>query len=557
MPAGSSEPIEIEGQEVAAHRLGKLDPIRMRMDGLPLPHARFPVPVRIVVAPDGSVTSAKLEGGFDSDEPDMPRTLFKSLKEAVTRAQAEVMALRYRPFLRKGHAVPATFEEMVLMIPADEPAAPHVDFPQIKDWQSLRMTLQRTGCFGMCPSYSIEVRGDGTVLYSGRSYVAITGAHRGSISQQPVAGILEAFRQADYFSLRDKYILGATDLPTYTTSIAFDGRSKKVEDYAGLQVGMPAAVERLEKAIDDLADSARWIKGDGATFAVLAAEKWNFKSPEAADTLARIVSYGSAEAVRDLIAAGVPTNGHDSANSSPLEIAAFRGDLQMLNAILPAGPGTDPAVLSSALSRAAAAGKLEAVRLLLHSGANADAHLFSSKPPALEPPVVAAAASGVPAIVQTILKYRPDISARGFEDRTALIAAVYSWKSDEGEPVNRLEVVRLLLAAGAEVDARDDKGNTALIKNAWNPDIALLLIQHGADVNASNNEGWTPLYNASTPELARVLLQHGANLNVRNKRGETPLEAARQYGNPGVVEILEAAQAGKLKNPRPPLVPPE
>lgn len=165
----------------------------------------------------------------------------------------------------------------------------------------------------------------------------------------------------------------------------------------------------------------------------------------------------------------------------------------------------------------------------------------------LEPPTVAAAASGNPAVLRAILNYRPDISARGFEGRTALIAAVDSWKTDERKSVNRVEVVRRLLAAGAGVDARDDEGNTALIKNAWSPDIALLLIQHGADVNAANFKGWTPLFSASSPELTRTLLQHGADINVRNKEGKTALEVARQYNNPAVVAILEEAKAGKLK----------
>lgn len=544
----STQAVEISAEEVTAHRLGELNPVSVRLDGLPPEQrGRIPLPLKLTVAPDGSVTTVALEDGLNTDDPSVPKTLVENLKDAVARAQSEMPALHYRPFFRNGRAVTATFEETVLLVPSDESPVRHVDFPEIRNWNSLRIILQRSGCFGTCPSYSIEVRGDGTVLYDGKSYVAITGQHRGSISPQAVAGILDVFRQADYFSLRDKYVLGATDLPTYTSSIKFDGHEKQVVDYSGLAVGMPTAVDRLEISIDKLADSARWTKGGGTTFAALAAEKWNFKSPEAADTLARIAFYGTAEAVRELIDAGVPTNGHDRMGSSPLEIAAFRGDLQMLNAILPAGPSTDLAALSSSLSRAAAAGKFEAVTFLLQSGANADAHLVSSKPPVLEPPVVAAACSGVPAVLQSILKYRPDISARGFDGRTALIAAVESWQRDEREPVDRLEVVRLLMAAGSEVDARDDKGDTALIKNAWNPAIAILLIQHGADVNASNNEGWTPLFSASTAELTRALLQHGADFDVRNKRGQTPLEAARQFGNPGIVAILEAAKAGKLK----------
>jgi ankyrin repeat protein len=88
-------------------------------------------------------------------------------------------------------------------------------------------------------------------------------------------------------------------------------------------------------------------------------------------------------------------------------------------------------------------------------------------------------------------------------------------------------------------------GSTALIKNAWDPEIAAILLQHGADINASNKEGWTPLFSASSADLVCFLLQHGANPNFRNQKGETALQAAKQYGNQEVIAILKAAEAGK------------
>ena len=71
------------------------------------------------------------------------------------------------------------------------------------------------------------------------------------------------------------------------------------------------------------------------------------------------------------------------------------------------------------------------------------------------------------------------------------------------------------------------KGKTALHEATLGEDeeVALLLIQSGADVNASNNEGVTPLCFASGMGLPRVvsaLLERGANPNVRME-GVTPL----------------------------------
>jgi ankyrin repeat protein len=550
----AQKPVEVSADEAASHRVGSLRPIPLHLVGGPghgLQGQRIAIPITVVVGPDGSVVSAALsdEIDFDDTDPDVPEQWTAEFKKVAAEAQAEAGALQYRPFQRNGHAVFATFEEDVPCVPPDMLPGPHVNFPEVHNWNSLRIYLERTSCFGTCPSYSIEVYGDGTVLYNGKYYVAVLGQHRGQVSQQAVLSMLDAFRAADFFSLHDSYREAVTDNPTFTTSIQFDGHSKRVVDYVGRDVGMPTAVTELEDTIDQLADSARWTKGDAATVMALEEESWNVTSQAAADTLARVAMYGSADAVRELVAAGVPLNGHDDMGDSPLGRAASRGDLDMLRFILEGGADSDPAAMSNGLSQAAAAGSLDCVELLIKAGANPNARPDQAGraivPGEGDPPIVAAASSGVPAVVEEILKYHPDISARGRDNRTALIAAVDAndWVDGRRHGVDRLSVVRLLLAAGAKVDARDEKGSTALIKNASNSGVAAVLLRYGADVNASNNEGRTPLFSASSADLTRFLLQHGANLNVRDKDGRTPLECAKQNEHPETVAVLEAAQA--------------
>ncbi len=104
-------------------------------------------------------------------------------------------------------------------------------------------------------------------------------------------------------------------------------------------------------------------------------------------------------------------------------------------------------------------------------------------------------------------------------------------------------VVRKLLAVGADVNARDEEGNTPLIRASFyaNPECVELLIENGADVNAANKAGATALIRAATShEKTRLLVDAGANIRVRTADlGNTPLIlAARRAGNSRTVQLL-------------------
>ena len=118
-------------------------------------------------------------------------------------------------------------------------AQPKVPFPEIKDWTTLKISLKRTQCYGPCPSYSVEVKGTGEVTYFGTGNVLVAGQHHAKLAKSSVEALFAAFRQANYFSLKDDYSMFVTDNPTYKTSIEFDGQKKSVLDYVGWRAGMP------------------------------------------------------------------------------------------------------------------------------------------------------------------------------------------------------------------------------------------------------------------------------------------------------------------------------
>ncbi len=121
-----------------------------------------------------------------------------------------------------------------------------------------------------------------------------------------------------------------------------------------------------------------------------------------------------------------------------------------------------------------------------------------------------------------------------------------------------LDGIRAALGSGADPDARDESGASALMRTTAfaTPDVMRLLLDRGADVNAANDRGATALMWATTDrEKVRLLLDHGADVNAATKDGVTPLLTAAVRGNVDVMRQLVAAgadlRAGTMAAPWP------
>lgn len=153
-----------------------------------------------------------------------------------------------------------------------------------------------------------------------------------------------------------------------------------------------------------------------------------------------------------------------------------------------------------------------------------------------EPLLTLAVREGKPAVIRTILAHRPKINARNANGETALMLAAIKGQTDTVKALleaggavnqpgwnpliyaattNQLEIARMLLAKGANVDGAADNGTTALMMAA--------------------REGHLP--------MVLLLMEHGADINHKTPYGYTALSMAQSRGKHGIVEVLTKAGA--------------
>jgi ankyrin repeat protein len=131
-----------------------------------------------------------------------------------------------------------------------------------------------------------------------------------------------------------------------------------------------------------------------------------------------------------------------------------------------------------------------------------------------------------------------DVTAKDEDGRTPLMHAVL------GEHASA-EMVGVLIGHGADVNAADKKQWTALhfAAQSQNVDIMRALLKAGAEVDARDKDGATPLLRSlmlnATPEAVRVLLEAGADPKAEDKWGSTsPLGMAKQKGKKDLEDLM-------------------
>lgn len=217
------------------------------------------------------------------------------------------------------------------------------------------------------------------------------------------------------------------------------------------------------------------------------------------DSLNRAVQRGCVERVSEFLAA----NGIDSKNgreSEALRTAIRSDNKEIAKLLINAGAPVNPSIttLWSPLADAAFAKHFDMMKLLLQAGAKVDAPDHR----------------GMPLLVST-----------GFFDPAT---------------------TTILLAAGADTNAADREGETALMKASGHgvKESVKVLIEHHADVNRKDVKGRTALMHAAAghrSDAIPLLLENGADPNVRDNEGQSALDLADKSNNLGAIAMLSLA----------------
>ena len=339
-------------------------------------------------------------------------------------------------------------------------------------------------------------------------------------------------------------------------------------------------------ATADVADAAMRGNRDAVRAAVTRKADVNAPQVDGTTALHWAVQRDDVEMADLLIAAGARVAARTREGVMPLQLAAINGSAPMIERLLKAGADPNAALTprgDTALMFAARTGKTEPIRVLVGAGANVNA----TESWGGTTPLMWAVSEGHSDAARLLVELGADINARshyvaaangrGFEGRTP-VAGRTDPKTEEfasgwlsplalAAREGNVETVRILVNAGADVDAISGDGKTPLALAIFNGnyDVASFLVDSKADVNKADAQRFTPLFwavdrrnmetapnfpwmvTADPMPLIHKLLDAGANPNALVNN--TPRARMRE-GSPRIVfatALMRAAFAADLE----------
>jgi len=309
------------------------------------------------------------------------------------------------------------------------------------------------------------------------------------------------------------------------------------------------------------------------------------------ESLMNACANGDFETVKQLINSGVDINSIGAERFTPLMMAVSNDETKIVEYLIIAGANVNQSFNGwTALIEAADEGSYSSMKLLLKAGAEVNYYHRIHSPTAISmaaseghlnclqlllenganingvgnsiPPLHMAAEENKKSILDYLIAQKVKINKKDALGRTALMYA-----ASEGNKY----AVKKLVESGADYSITDSNNDTArdyaieeyqndvrdYLTNEKRPSIhqatfdGLIekverMVEQGADVNARDNVGRTPLHIAAAENHTldmRVLFNLGADLNAKDGQGRTPMMYAAADGKADAVTLLVSQQA--------------
>ena len=219
-------------------------------------------------------------------------------------------------------------------------------------------------------------------------------------------------------------------------------------------------------------------------------------------------------------------------NSTPLMIASSYGHYDMAKALIDNGALVNLRADDgfNALMEAVRTGNIEIAKLLIEH--NSDINIKNKDGKNM---IMIACEKGNEEMFNLLIENNADINEKSSWGASALIYA-----SEKGN----INIMQYLIDNGIDVNGKaDDNGDTPLLwaVTGENPyEASKLLIENGADINATNDSGVAPatILAASTPKVVKLLKDNGADLDTKFLDYYPPIAIAAGAGNLEIVKAL-------------------
>ena len=410
-------------------------------------------------------------------------------------ALASMASWRYQPFIVDGRAATVVVEEY---INGEELLERHIPTPDVP-LEQVSIRLERLRCHrSVCPSYAVQLSGDGQAQYVGDNQVDVTGDYRYTVPTAAVASLVASVREKNLWSLRSEYDGGWSHQIGSRITLSFGSETKVIYE-VGSPWDLPAVVREFHDEVDQTARSAMWIDLAPEAVDLMVENGFDFSTSEGAKLLYRATANRAATqaSVLRLLELGArpaaqPEPRRRHRRELSLVETALRGrKLALLDPFIALGEletdGTpDQRKIDAAFGAAVAGGLLAGVERIWA--------IAGSQP-------------------HPSLTYIEQLAGPDSSPKTTSVSLLLADAYDSERGWQGLEIAQWLASRGCDLAGRNWQGRTLLHEAAEANDLDFVryLLALGLNPNAASEGSYTPLDETTDERVALALLEAGVD----------------------------------------------